>query len=130
LPTICPGWLWTAAIFLISASWVARVTGMSHQYLALFFFFFWGRVSLYISGWPHTQLICVITPNWRPKCPSTVKYVDSEKWNYRYKNEWNTGIWLIPVLLLIILQLILVSFFFFFFQTGSHCVVQTGLELL
>jgi hypothetical protein len=28
--TICLGWLWTV-ILLISASWVARITGMSHQ---------------------------------------------------------------------------------------------------
>jgi hypothetical protein len=27
--TICPDWLWTM-IFLISASWVARITGVSH----------------------------------------------------------------------------------------------------
>jgi hypothetical protein len=27
--TICPGWLWTT-ILLISASWVARITGVSH----------------------------------------------------------------------------------------------------
>jgi hypothetical protein len=31
--TICLGWLWTA-ILLISASWVARITVMSHQRLA------------------------------------------------------------------------------------------------
>jgi hypothetical protein len=30
---MCRGWLWTE-IVLISASWVARITGMSHQYLA------------------------------------------------------------------------------------------------
>jgi hypothetical protein len=34
LQTICPGWLWTA-FFLISASWVARITGMSHWHPAL-----------------------------------------------------------------------------------------------
>jgi hypothetical protein len=28
--TICPGWLWTM-IFLISASWVARITGVSYS---------------------------------------------------------------------------------------------------
>jgi hypothetical protein len=27
--TICPGWLWTV-ILLISAPWVAKITGMSH----------------------------------------------------------------------------------------------------
>jgi hypothetical protein len=32
--TICPGWLWTV-ILLISASWVARITGVSHQCLAV-----------------------------------------------------------------------------------------------
>jgi hypothetical protein len=30
--TICVGWLWTE-ILLISASWVARMTGVSHQHL-------------------------------------------------------------------------------------------------
>jgi hypothetical protein len=29
--TICPGWLWTT-VLLISASWVARITGMSHRH--------------------------------------------------------------------------------------------------
>jgi hypothetical protein len=28
--TVCPGWLWTT-ILLISVSWIARITGMSHQ---------------------------------------------------------------------------------------------------
>jgi hypothetical protein len=36
--TICPSWLQTL-IFLISASWVARITGVSHQLLADFFTF-------------------------------------------------------------------------------------------
>jgi hypothetical protein len=36
--TICPGWLQTT-ILLISASWVARITGMSHQRLAKLFIF-------------------------------------------------------------------------------------------
>jgi hypothetical protein len=31
--TICLGWLWTM-IFLISASWVARITGVSHWHPA------------------------------------------------------------------------------------------------
>jgi hypothetical protein len=31
--TICPGWLQTS-ILLISASWVARITGVSHQHPA------------------------------------------------------------------------------------------------
>jgi hypothetical protein len=29
---VCPGWLWTV-ILLISASWVARITGVSHWHL-------------------------------------------------------------------------------------------------
>jgi hypothetical protein len=33
LQTICPDWLWTS-ILLISASWVARITGVSHRRLA------------------------------------------------------------------------------------------------
>jgi hypothetical protein len=32
--TICMGWLWTT-VLLISASWVARVTGVSHWCLAM-----------------------------------------------------------------------------------------------
>jgi hypothetical protein len=35
--TICLGWPWTT-ILPISASWVARITGISHQGLASFFF--------------------------------------------------------------------------------------------
>jgi hypothetical protein len=31
--TICLGWLWTV-ILLLSASWVARITGVSHQHPA------------------------------------------------------------------------------------------------
>jgi hypothetical protein len=31
--TVCPRWLWTT-ILLISASWVARITGMSHWHPA------------------------------------------------------------------------------------------------
>jgi hypothetical protein len=34
--SICPGWLWTV-ILLISASWVATITGMSHRHLAEYF---------------------------------------------------------------------------------------------
>jgi hypothetical protein len=33
LQTICQGWLWTSGL-LISASWVARITGVSHRRLA------------------------------------------------------------------------------------------------
>jgi hypothetical protein len=32
--TLCPGWLQNA-ILLIFASWIARITGVSHQHLAL-----------------------------------------------------------------------------------------------
>jgi hypothetical protein len=31
--TICPGWLRTSVLW-ISASWIARITGVSHQRLA------------------------------------------------------------------------------------------------
>jgi hypothetical protein len=37
--TVCLGWLWTV-ILLISASWVARITGVSHQHLAYFIYLF------------------------------------------------------------------------------------------
>jgi hypothetical protein len=36
--TVCPDWLQTE-ILLISASWVARITGVSHQCPALFIYF-------------------------------------------------------------------------------------------
>jgi hypothetical protein len=35
--TICPGWL-LPKILLMCTSWVARITGMSHQYPPLFFY--------------------------------------------------------------------------------------------
>jgi hypothetical protein len=35
--TIFPGWFWTV-ILLISASWIVRITGMSHQWLAFLYF--------------------------------------------------------------------------------------------
>jgi hypothetical protein len=38
LRTVCPGWPWTL-ILPISASQAARITGMSHQCLADFFYF-------------------------------------------------------------------------------------------
>jgi hypothetical protein len=37
--TICLGWLWTE-IFLSSSLWVARNTSVTHQFLALFFYYF------------------------------------------------------------------------------------------
>jgi hypothetical protein len=55
LQTICPDWLWTA-ILLNCASWVARITGVSHWCLSYFVFFnllcfgFWDRVVLF-SPW-------------------------------------------------------------------------------
>jgi hypothetical protein len=44
--TICQGWLWTA-IFLISASWVAKITGVSHWRPAIFFFLQNSEPSIY-----------------------------------------------------------------------------------
>jgi hypothetical protein len=41
-----PGWLWTT-VFLVSASWVARITSVSNPYLARFLFFIFGVWS----GW-------------------------------------------------------------------------------
>jgi hypothetical protein len=42
-PTICLGWLWTA-MFLISASWVARITGVSCWHLAI-----WGLLCCFVQ---------------------------------------------------------------------------------
>jgi hypothetical protein len=36
-PTICLWWLWTLML-LISASWVVRITGVSHQHLVEIYF--------------------------------------------------------------------------------------------
>jgi hypothetical protein len=44
--TICLGWLWTV-ILLISASWVARITGVRHQWLALSVLFIAEKILLF-----------------------------------------------------------------------------------
>jgi hypothetical protein len=52
LQTICSGWL-QSAILLISASWVARITGMSNQHLAKCNSILWTPLSdiqLYFLG--------------------------------------------------------------------------------
>jgi hypothetical protein len=46
--TICPGWPRTA-ILLISASWVARITGVSHQHLAHGSFLMSGFQSIHLQ---------------------------------------------------------------------------------
>jgi hypothetical protein len=56
LRTICLDWLWSLSSW-ISASWVARITGVSHRppaYFILPFLFFWHSASLCSSGWPWT----------------------------------------------------------------------------
>jgi hypothetical protein len=42
-PAICPGWLWSV-ILLITASWVAMITALSHQHSSVFVFILkgWG----------------------------------------------------------------------------------------
>jgi hypothetical protein len=81
--TICSGWLQTS-ILLISTSWIARITDVSHQRLAwervlrvaeagleltillpqppalALALFFWEWVLLYSPGWPRT--CCVAQP--------------------------------------------------------------------
>jgi hypothetical protein len=47
--TICLGWLWHV-ILLISASWVARITGVSHQYPVTLYFLSHTH-SLFCSGY-------------------------------------------------------------------------------
>jgi hypothetical protein len=42
--TICPGWLQTS-ILLISASWVARITGVSHQHPAQIILVIWKNIT-------------------------------------------------------------------------------------
>jgi hypothetical protein len=49
LQTICPGWPLTS-ILLISASWVARITSISHQQLAFLFTCFLDRVLCFYLG--------------------------------------------------------------------------------
>jgi hypothetical protein len=54
LRTICPGWL-SVTILLISASWVARITGVSHWLLApycvLFILQYWSLLSRGSTTW-------------------------------------------------------------------------------
>jgi hypothetical protein len=57
--TVCLDWLWTV-ILLISASWVARITGVSHQHSALTAIF----ISKYINySERHTNI-----SNWLYTC--------------------------------------------------------------
>jgi hypothetical protein len=53
LKTICPGWLQTM-ILLISASWVARITDVSHR--PSYVFISWDKFSLLSPGWPRLAL--------------------------------------------------------------------------
>jgi hypothetical protein len=57
LRTISPGWLQTM-ILLISASWVARITGMSH----------WSRLPLVTISW---SLTTYLGPAWAKLFPSS-----------------------------------------------------------
>jgi hypothetical protein len=59
--TICPGWLWTS-ILLISASWVAGITGMSHQNPIGLFRLTWSfrqssRDWLHTRCWPFITIL-------------------------------------------------------------------------
>jgi hypothetical protein len=64
--TLCPGWLQTM-IHLISASWVAKITGMSHWHpttvsvlLALIKVLAWARH--YSKHWEQTVTVAVLLP--------------------------------------------------------------------
>jgi hypothetical protein len=46
--TICLDWLWTV-ILLISASWVVRITGVSHRHLDQKYFLMWSWSFMYSS---------------------------------------------------------------------------------
>jgi hypothetical protein len=58
--TICPGWLQTG-ILLISASWVARITGVSHQRPALkhssLVQYFFGRSGVWLPSFPNPKFL-------------------------------------------------------------------------
>jgi hypothetical protein len=54
LRPICPGWL-QILILLISASWVARITG-ARYWCPAFFLVFWDRVSLCSPEYPQDIL--------------------------------------------------------------------------
>jgi hypothetical protein len=47
LETVCPGWLWTL-ILLISASWVARITDVSHRCLACTYIFLEAKYLFFV----------------------------------------------------------------------------------
>jgi hypothetical protein len=63
---ICSGWLW-AMILQISASWVVRITGMSHRRPASFIFLMdipCGKQISKIVSVPSHSLFLVLTPSW------------------------------------------------------------------
>jgi hypothetical protein len=71
LQTICPGWIWTM-ILMISASWVARITGVSLQCQALLLF--WRCYSLIMlhtmNGMVLIQMSAWLIPLSSPLLPS------------------------------------------------------------
>jgi hypothetical protein len=58
--TICPDWLPTM-ILLISASWLTRITGMSHLCPACHSYFS-NRVLAFVQGWFQTMILLPLTP--------------------------------------------------------------------
>jgi hypothetical protein len=77
--TICPNWLWTM-IFLISASCIARITGMSHQRPAVPFpcyFGDWGGVSFF--GWTEILLFYISHHGWKwQECATIPSFLSVE----------------------------------------------------
>jgi hypothetical protein len=63
LRTICLGWLWTS-ILLISASWVARIIGVSHRHPAISFYFS-SIYFLVLCTAPHMPQCCLFV-SWGP----------------------------------------------------------------
>jgi hypothetical protein len=68
--TLCPGWLRTM-IVLISASWVARITEVSHQH-RLFLNLFFLQIRSHYVGQAGFQFVILLPLT--PKC-----------WDYRHK---------------------------------------------
>jgi hypothetical protein len=76
LRTMCSGWL-QILILLISASWVARITGLSHQHLAGLYF--WGLSNILCSRYHF------LSPN-TPQLLVHIQIIRTKKTKFAVKN--------------------------------------------
>jgi hypothetical protein len=86
--TICPGWLQTV-ILLISASWVARITGVSHRcWLQLRFLFLLARLNKHDFK---ELYLCPISPH----CLKSITICQNHPWSWSHDKS---QLWIEPLL--------------------------------